>query len=127
MTHHEKTDSRRIILYNQNEISQSTSTREIRVEERPVIITHWNAVEGEFLCLFEFDINDCDASGLITPVRCGSGCDTPEDGTTPPFVCISCKDNRIQIDIPGRYKLIKRGVVNNAHVTMQYISSRHVA
>lgn len=117
MSHHDKTSSKRRLIYNDNEIDQASSSLEIRVHDRPVVITHWNAVEGEFLCLFQFDVDDCSDTGIATMVKDCEG--NP--------ICLCCDNNQIQVDMPGRYKLIKRGILNNARVTSQYISSRHVS
>ena len=108
------TASKKTVLFNENDYSQPTYSQEISVDSRPVKINHWNPVEGEFLCLMEFMVNDCGDGGNATLVRCNG---EP--------VCLCCANPTMIISTPGRYKLMKNGVFNNAQVTTQYISDKH--
>lgn len=116
MEAHEKTSNSSRTIFNQHDVSQDCLSQEIRVQDRPVVITHWNPVPGEMICLLEFDIPDCSSQGSITGVRDCNG--EP--------ICLSCDNNKIKIDTPGRYKLTKGGVINNAQVTAKYVSSRYL-
>lgn len=107
------TASKSTVLFNQHDYSQPTYSQEISVGSRPVKITHWNPVEGEYLCLMEFEVNKCSDGGNITPVKCNG---QP--------VCICCAQNAVIVDMPGRYKLVKYGVSNNAQVTMKHLPAQ---
>lgn len=116
--YHEKSDSKEKVIFNQNEPTQPLISNEIRVTDRPVVITHWNPIEGEFICLMKFRLDGCldDVTGDTVFVK-DENCD---------YICMCCKCNTIKITEPGRYKLVKRGVLNNAQVTSKYISTRYV-
>lgn len=115
--YHERSDNVEHIIFNKNEPTQNRESTEITVGERPVRVTHWNAVEGEFLCLARFMVDGClcDAEGNIIFEK-DEECN---------FICLCCKCPTYIIKKPGRYKLVKRGVLNNSHVTINYMSSRH--
>lgn len=118
MIHHERSSNKEIIIYNKNEPTQPVTSDEIRVHDRPVIITHWNPVENELICLTKFNLTGCgdDLTGDITFVK---DCNCA-------YICLCCECNTIKVTEPGRYKLMKRGVQNNAQVTYRYVSSRHI-
>lgn len=116
--HHEKSDCVEKELFNKNEPTQALLSNEIRVKDRPVVITHWNPVDGEFLCLVKFNLTGCGPS-LAGDIVFVKDCNCQ-------YICVCCECNTITVKQPGRYKLMKRGVINNAQVTYRYISSRYL-
>lgn len=114
--HHEQSSTLETIIFNRHEPTQSTLSAEIKVQDRPALITHWNPIPGEQLCLMKFNITDCqEDAGDATFVReCGE------------FVCMCCERNELKITEPGRYKLYKKGLINNSQVTVRYLSSRYI-
>lgn len=115
--HHDKTDSSEKVVFNKNEPTQSLLSNEIRVHDRPVLITHWNAIEGEYICLVKFNLSDGCGKDIAGDLTFAKDCNCN-------FICLCCKCNTIKVAIPGRYKLFKKGVLNNAQVSYKYISSR---
>ena len=117
--HTAKSDTQERELFNQNEPTQSLYSDEINVTDRPVIITHWNPVPGEFLCLMKFMLSGCfenvDGMAKNSTFVKDDNCD---------FICLCCKCNEMKISKPGRYKLVKRGILNNAQVTYRYLAQR---
>ena len=116
--HHERSGNQEIVVYNKNEPTQPLTSNEIRVTDRPVLITHWNPVEDEWICLAKFNLTGCgeDLAGDITFAK-DCNCE---------YICLCCACNTIKVTEPGRYKLMKRGVLNNAQVTYRFISSRYI-
>lgn len=117
--HIAKSDTQERVLFNQNEPTQALYSDEINVTDRPVLVTHWNAAEGEFLCLMKFDLSGCleDVNNMtknsvfVKDHNCN-------------YICLCCKCNTMKITEPGRYKLVKRGILNNAQVTYRYLAQR---
>lgn len=116
--HHEKSSMVEKVLFNKNEPTQADLSREIRVHDRPVLITHWNPIPDEWLCLVKFNLTGC-GSSLAGDIIFVKDCNCQ-------YICLCCECNTIKITEPGRYKLMKRGLANNAQVTYRYISSRFI-
>lgn len=119
MANHENSDSRDYVLFDSNNITQPSFSKTFTVKDRPVCITHYNPEEGELVCLVRIKIVGCgdNQEGRMVVVKdCCSG--SP--------VCLCCACNEMIIKKPGRYKLMKQGVPNNADISYNYISSRYI-
>lgn len=113
-----RSDQKEIILFDKNNPTQSKESREFEVLERPVMITHYNPIEGEYVCLARLIITGCGDQATGDMVMEKDDCCN--------FQCLCCACNKMIIDLPGRYKLLKNGMPNNSLVTMRYLSNRYV-